>query len=314
MDLGDITHIIVIAALAIFGIPVLLAGVSVVVVVANRAEPDASGRRPLAVYLYAASFVAVFLALFGSYGVIRQLCRLIDPSVDASSGDGGDSGDGSDSDNGFGLFRQSAWVHHLAHLDDPVIKHPLGDSVARGAVAFGVVVVVAGVVLLLHLRAAGRISHDELATGGPVARVRLSYVAAVSFVCVVTIVITAAVTVYDLFGLISPTVFDPDHPSSHIVVLRGLVPAAYLAVAAAATLVLHMRSVPAGQRPDFSGLPALPFPRRQAVPAGDGPVDLDAPLRAPQPVSPSAPTGGTDGGEVLGSKPSGRPRPKPAAR
>lgn len=52
-------------------------GVFVIVVVANRADPDPSGRRPMSVYLFAVSFVSLFTAVAGLVAVVASLVQLI---------------------------------------------------------------------------------------------------------------------------------------------------------------------------------------------------------------------------------------------
>ena len=57
-----------------FGVLAVI-GIFVVVVVANRADPDPAGRRPLTVYCFGVSFFSVFAILFGSFGIVY--CCLI---------------------------------------------------------------------------------------------------------------------------------------------------------------------------------------------------------------------------------------------
>ncbi|HXP33814.1 MAG TPA: hypothetical protein VN820_07325 [Acidimicrobiales bacterium] len=54
-----------------------LVGVLVIVVVANRADPDPSGRRPQSVYFFAVSFVTIVSAIIASTVVVSALVRLI---------------------------------------------------------------------------------------------------------------------------------------------------------------------------------------------------------------------------------------------
>jgi hypothetical protein len=61
------------AVVALLGI----VGVLVIVVVANRAEPDPSGRRPQAVYFFAVSFLTIIVSVIGSTVVVSSLTRLI---------------------------------------------------------------------------------------------------------------------------------------------------------------------------------------------------------------------------------------------
>src|SRR3979490_781720 len=65
--------------LGLLGVVVILAivGVFIIVVAANRAEPDPSGRRPLSVYLFATSFVTLIAAVAGSATVVSSLVQLI---------------------------------------------------------------------------------------------------------------------------------------------------------------------------------------------------------------------------------------------
>jgi hypothetical protein len=53
-----------------------LIGVFVIVVVANRADPDPTGRRPQAVYFFAVSFVTITSSIIGSAVVVSAILRL----------------------------------------------------------------------------------------------------------------------------------------------------------------------------------------------------------------------------------------------
>src|ERR1700677_3081962 len=82
MDLvngGEISIIPVSLAVAVgvfFGLAAIVS-IFVVIVVANRADPDPSGRRPLAVYLFGVSFFSVFVVLFGTFAMVLGLVQLI---------------------------------------------------------------------------------------------------------------------------------------------------------------------------------------------------------------------------------------------
>jgi hypothetical protein len=54
-----------------------LLGVFVIVVVANRADPDPTGRRPQSVYFFAVSFVTILTSIIGSAVVVSTLTRFI---------------------------------------------------------------------------------------------------------------------------------------------------------------------------------------------------------------------------------------------
>jgi hypothetical protein len=63
----------VLAILIVLGI----VGVFVIVVVANRADPDPSGRRPQSVYFFAVSFVAIIVSTLASTVIVFSLTDLI---------------------------------------------------------------------------------------------------------------------------------------------------------------------------------------------------------------------------------------------
>lgn len=52
-------------------------GILVIVVVANRADPDPTGRRPMSVYLFAMSFVSLLTTVAGLVAVVATLVQLI---------------------------------------------------------------------------------------------------------------------------------------------------------------------------------------------------------------------------------------------
>jgi len=67
---------IAVEILALFGFMVIV-GLFIIIVVANRADPDPSGRRPQSVYYFAVSFVTLVTAILGSIVVFASLVQLI---------------------------------------------------------------------------------------------------------------------------------------------------------------------------------------------------------------------------------------------
>src|ERR1019366_2634384 len=67
---------IAVEVLALLGFMVIV-GLFIIIVVANRADPDPSGRRPQSVYYFAVSFVALVTAIVGSLVVVVSLIQLI---------------------------------------------------------------------------------------------------------------------------------------------------------------------------------------------------------------------------------------------
>jgi phosphotransferase system glucose/maltose/N-acetylglucosamine-specific IIC component len=252
MALGGLAFAIGAVVAAVLLIPLLVGGVFVIVTVANRADPDPTGRRPAVVYGFAIAFVTLFVTLFATAGFVASLCNLIGTHARSRSG---------------GLFgnvvRQGG------------SQHPVGDAVARGCVLSLLVAVVAGVVYYLHATAAARASADAV-TGDPNARVRASYVSAVSFVTVGIVVVSLIIVLYDVFRLIAPGVFAPDLAGDRVVVLRSFLPALYLAVVSAALLLMHLRHAPESFRPRYADqLPAGPLAAR--------PRTFEPPITPPAP-------------------------------
>src|ERR1700691_2434001 len=54
-----------------------LVGIFVIIVVANRADPDPSGRRPQSVFYFAVSFVTLSTSIIGSAVVVSGVVRLV---------------------------------------------------------------------------------------------------------------------------------------------------------------------------------------------------------------------------------------------
>lgn len=236
-----------------------LLAILVVLVVANRADPDVTGRRPLAVYFFGVSFLALFATLFGSFAVVLGLVQLIG--------------------------------HHTGFSESPAL-HPVGDAVARVAIVSGIITLVALAVLVVHIRRALEVSGRADPRTGPLGRVAQSYVATVSFVAVLVTSAASVFVLYQLVRIIAPGVFQVT--GTRVESLRPLLAAAYLALAALAILVLHMRLVPPDvRRGSFAG-------RHSLTPAHDqGSAMTAAPTYPPSgpfppagPVPPSGPPPG----------------------
>jgi hypothetical protein len=230
MDLSGVLSIVFLVVAAILLLPLLIGGVFVVVVVANRAEPDPSGRRPALVYSLGVAFLTLFITLFAATGFVASLCRLI-----------GSHGE-----------RMPRFYSDFGGIQGGH-QHPLGDSVARAAVMTAIIALIAGVVCGLHLRAAVR-SAEPAGTGlDPLARVRSSYIAAVSFVSVFLVVAASVVVIYDIFRGAAPGVFSASGNGGSVEVLRSMIPALFLALAAGAILVAHLRKAPPPFQPGVFG-------------------------------------------------------------
>jgi hypothetical protein len=207
--LGSLVGVLI----GLLGLVVLLAvvGVFVIVVAANRAEPDPSGRRPLSVYLFATSFIALIAAVVGSVTVVSSLAQLIGSHPGVSR---------------------------------PGI-HPIGDAAARGAVLGGLITVVSLAILIVHLRR-GLLFARADGESGPSQRVARSYVAAVAFLSVLVLLAATVIGIYLLFGIAGPGIFGGG--GGRIPAVRNLIVVAYIGLVAGLVLHTHRDLVTPGLR------------------------------------------------------------------
>lgn len=159
--LGSLAAIVVVFAL------LALVGILVIVVVANRAEPDPNGRRPQAVYFFGVSFVTIIISVIGSTLVVSSLTRFI----------------GS----------------HASPIADSVTR-----AVVLGGL---ITVFSGTVLMTHVRRGTDLAVSDPPAPGGPSRRVAQSYVSAVSFLAVLTLLIAAIAAIYIVLAIAAPGVF-----------------------------------------------------------------------------------------------------------
>jgi hypothetical protein len=200
---------LVVAVGVFFGLAAVVA-IFVVIVVANRADPDPSGRRPLAVYLFGVSFFSLFITLFGTFAMVLGLVQLIGSHPGVVSTE----------------------------------RHPVGDSVARTVVLGGIVVAVAVVLLTASLRRALRLPEMQAGQPGPVGRVAQSYAASVSFVCIFIAAVSVIVFLYEVVRILAPGVFELS--GSRVGAARVVLSALYLTLASGAIVAAHARLLPDG--------------------------------------------------------------------
>jgi hypothetical protein len=208
---------------------VALVGVFVIIVVANRADPDPTGRRPQSVYLFAVSFVTITTSIIGSFVVVAALVQLVGA--------------------------------HSASIT---------NSVARAAVIGGLITLVSLTLLVVHLRRGLVLARADSGSSSPSRRVGQSYVSAVAFVAILSVLFTTVVSVYLVFSIVDSSVFGSF--GGHTSAVRAFVISTYLGVVAGLVLWSHRNLVP----------PGLNIPSRGT--GGVGP--LGAP---PAPVPPLGP-------------------------
>jgi hypothetical protein len=219
------------ALIEVLAVLILLAlvGVFVIIVVANRAEPDPSGRRPQSVYCFAISFITLSTSIIGSAVVVSGVVRLA----------GNHSGS-------------------------------ITNSVARTIVIGGLITLISLALLIIHLRRGLVLARAEEAVPSPSQRIGQSYVAAVAFLSILSLLVIGIVATYLVFALAGPGVFGSFGGRGQSA--RVLVVAAYLGVIAGVVLRAHRNLVPPGLHL---------FPGRR---------DAGAPPSAPEPAAPSAAT------------------------
>jgi hypothetical protein len=147
----------------------------IIIVVANRAEPDPTGNRTSTVYHVGAAFIALWLEIAGVITIFVTLFNLI--------------GAGS-----------------TATFSTEV--HPLRDSTIRGLTIGLLLSIVGGYTALTHRMRAIDLASSEEIVASPSKRVVRSYAAVVSFICVIVIVVTSLALVWAVLGLIAPGVYE----------------------------------------------------------------------------------------------------------
>ena len=127
-----------------------------IVAVANRADPDPTGSRPMAAYLFSAAFLFLWVAYVGR-GRRRELAHQ--------------------------PHRQPPRLERCAHVALRHLSAPSYRNAAIRACVLGAILVVfAGGAYLLHLRRGKSLATPRRTRAGPTKRVMRSYVALVSFV------------------------------------------------------------------------------------------------------------------------------------
>jgi len=237
---------IVVEILALF-VGVAIVGLFIIIVVANRAEPDATGHRPQSVYFFAVAFVTLVTTIVGSIVVVFSLVELIG--------------------------------HHSSGI---------GNATARAVVIGGLITLMSGVLLRIHLKRGVALVGPDAAS--PSRRVAQSYVSAVAFLSVLILLVCSILVVYLLFALGGPGVFGSF--GGRTPALRVLIDAVYIGFVAGTVLLTHRNLVTPGLQ-FFGGGNGSRGPRGGRPPRGrhvssDATSTPTAPLTAAT-LPPSAP-------------------------
>lgn len=158
----------------------------IIIVVANRAEPDPTGHRTSAIYHVGTAFVALWLEIAGVITIFVTL---------------------------FGLIGNRSTITFTSEV------HPLGDSTIRGITIGLLLSIVGGYTALTHRAKAIDLAMNDEVAASPSKRVVRSYAAVVSFISVIVVVITLLAVVWAVLGLIAPGVYQTGARTSDVRVL-----------------------------------------------------------------------------------------------
>jgi hypothetical protein len=80
---GSVVYIVILLLLFISSAGSIMT--YVIIVIANRADPDPSGKRPMAAYLFGGSFLSLWIAYVGSIVVVEALVSLMHSNAPSSN-------------------------------------------------------------------------------------------------------------------------------------------------------------------------------------------------------------------------------------
>lgn len=155
----------------------------IIIVVANRADPDPTGKRTSAIYHVGTAFLTLWLEIAGVITIFVTLFALIGAG-----------------DNRY--FSREV--------------HPLGDATVRGITIGLLLSIVGGVVTLTHRGKAIELAESDSDEASPAKRVVRSYAASVSFISAIVIVVTVLVALWSILGLIAPGVYEAGSRTSDV--------------------------------------------------------------------------------------------------
>ena len=290
------------AVIGLLGSVLIVPGLIIVIaaaVSASRAERDPTGRRPEAIYLSATTFVALYLTLFGTLGVVVSLTSLIDDAPRSSlqavtapvAPSGPDYLGGRQLVVGNAtaptvvpfrralpyptttLFGPPGFGGAVTPLTGP--RHPIGDRAVTGAVGSGLVALAGALVLWFHGRRLWRLLDDaevrHTAAGRPIG----TYLYAAAFLAVFIAALAAASALWGVYRLVAPGVSGSG--SGRAGGARELVDSAYLAAAAGAIFLTHWRTA-TRTRLTLRTAPSGPPPPGPSAGGGPGQPDAEPPL------------------------------------
>jgi len=184
-----------------------------IVVIANRADPDPTGKRPLSAYLFGGSFVTLWITFAALSAIGFTIIGLLG-----------------------------------SHPSDPA-SHAINaysDSVVRSLVLGVIVTAIAGYAYVIHRKRGIELAESDEDASSPSKRVLRGYAAAVSFISTVIVILGGIAFFYEIFQIIAPGVFMAS--GSRVDSLKSLLDDVVLLGLAAFVFRSHQALVPADQR------------------------------------------------------------------
>ncbi|MGH2571970.1 MAG: hypothetical protein ACRDGU_00500 [Actinomycetota bacterium] len=209
-------------------------------VATDRREPDPTGRRPYAIYLFVLTFVALFVAVFSLTATVSSVVRLALPHR------GFDEVFPSPVPPGFeppseGVTEESPFEDPSYGFEeygpfDPNVEH------TRQAIQSGLIFLAAGLVLLFHARRIRDLEAGGSLAEGPVRRSYQAYLYAVCFVAVLIILVGGALAIFGIVRIAAPgtTGFEPANAERDAGIVQ-LASSGFLALAAYGLFLFHWR-------------------------------------------------------------------------
>lgn len=179
--------------LAILGLIVL----AVTQIVSDRKEPDPTGRRPYAIYLFVVTFVALAVALFSLTAVASSVARLVVPERGASPFTAPEFPSGFEPPPGAPI---EGPIYEEFGPFDPDVEH------SRQAILSGLFFAGAVLVLLFHARRIRDLETEGTLTEVPIRRSYQVYLYTVCFVAVLVSLVAGALAVFGIVRIAAPGV------------------------------------------------------------------------------------------------------------
>lgn len=185
-------------------IPLVLLGLVVlgVLALAGRGDPDPTGGRTYAFYVFAVTFVSLFVTLFALIGVVQAVVRI--PLPDSAGEFPVPIGTGSAV---YGEELIAPAPGSLGWQDSAQLQSFDPDREWwRMAVQAALIAVAAGIVLRFHAAKARELLTEPGVEASQAWRTYQAYVHAVCFVSVLIVLVAGATAAYGLFRVIAPGV------------------------------------------------------------------------------------------------------------